>query len=177
MAETETWAEESFGSGALAFCLQLLSRFSPAGSRVSSPAVRPDSDGARAAGSHQPQLRPLEDASEILGERVQDVRALALIGLDGGIKDRIVLDQAISPEILSEFGTLVRIADRTSRDSVRGGLSESTWSTEGGTVLSRRVDEERFLLLVGGPALQASLGRYVLRQAARRILGPKSASA
>ena len=87
----------------------------------------------------------------------------------GQIEDKLILDQSVSGEVLSEYATLVRIAYHTSRDAGSGGLSETTWSSEEGTILSRHVDGERFLVLLGGPTLRTSLARYVLRQAAKRM--------
>jgi predicted regulator of Ras-like GTPase activity (Roadblock/LC7/MglB family) len=108
-------------------------------------------------------------ATETIRERVRGVRALALVGLDGQVDDQYLLDPSVLAEHVSEFSTLVRIAERTSQDAGAMDLSETTWASAGGTVLSCRVDAGRFLLLVGGPGLQTALARYVLRQTARRM--------
>jgi len=174
LAETQTWSERSVGGGPLEFCLGLLSRFSRTGPEP--PASRGALSRSEPATISRPPLASLEDASEMLGERVEGVRALAIVDVDGRIDDQVVLDPTVGCDALAEFATLVRIADRISQDAGSQGLSETTWAAASGTVLSRRVDHGRFLLLVGGPALRTSLARYVLRQAARRMKDPEPAA-
>ena len=165
MAETQTWSGEAFGDGALSFCLGLLARFSHGASVESAPDSASDLSSVAVDEAVQ-----LEDASRAFdGESVEGVRALVIVGLDGQIEDKLILDQSVSGEVLSEYATLVRIAYHTSQDAGAGGLSETTWSSEEGTILSRHVDGERFLVLLGGPTLRTSLARYVLRQAAKRM--------
>lgn len=159
------WSSETYGSesypagGALDFCLGLLARLSR----------RDDGGAGLAVAEDIGEVAVLERASETIGKRVVGLRAVALIGLDGQVDEQFLLDPAVRSEHVSEFATLVRIAERTSHDAGALRLFETTWSSEGGTVLSCRVDAGRFLLLLGGPGLRASLARYVLRQTARRM--------
>lgn len=164
-AETETWSGQTFGDGALGFCLGLMAHFSADGS-----VVRSSSASADVVSSTDDEGTPLADASEALvGRRVEGVRGLVIVGLDGQIEDQLIVDESLDPEMLSEYATLVRIAYHTAEDAGSGGLLETTWTSEAGTVLSRHVDGERFLVLIGGATLRTSLARYVLRQAARRM--------
>jgi predicted regulator of Ras-like GTPase activity (Roadblock/LC7/MglB family) len=167
VAETETWSGQPFGDSTLGFCLGLLARFSAAAPvRSSSPA----SSGEVEESVGDDVVR-LEDASQAFeGQRVEGVRALVIVSLDGQIEDQLIVDQGVDAELLAEYATLVRIAYHTSEDAGSGALLETTWSSEAGTVLSRHVDGERFLVLIGGPSLRTSLARYVLRQAAKRML-------
>jgi predicted regulator of Ras-like GTPase activity (Roadblock/LC7/MglB family) len=160
-AETQTWSGGTPWDGALGFCLALLARFGQRGaaSEVHEFAADPPVDIGFG----------LEDASEVLRKDIDGVRALMIVSLAGHIESQVVLDASIDSEVLSEFATLIRIACRTSVDSGMGDLLETTWTCKGGTVLSRHVDAERFMVLVGGPTLRTSLARYVLRQTARRV--------
>lgn len=168
MAETQIWSEESFAGGAVDFCLGLLTRFSR-----SVPVLDGSLDTLPEAGVDGARVRPsLAAAAGPLSERVEGVRAIAVVGPDGRIGERVVLDPEVRPELLAEFATLVRIADRSSADAGLSDLAETTWSSRLGTVLSRRVEGGRFLLLVGGPTLRTSLARYALRLAARRMAQP-----
>ena len=167
MAESQTWAEGPFGTGPLEFCLGLLSSFNAAGWDRSGPAA--PSRPAVAAGSGAATVSSLENASEVVRGRIEGVRALAIVRLNGRIDGSVVLDHSLDPGLLAEFATLLRIAYRASQDAGSGNLIETTWSSEGGTVLTRRVDGHRFLMLMGGATLRTSLARYVLRQAARRM--------
>jgi predicted regulator of Ras-like GTPase activity (Roadblock/LC7/MglB family) len=159
------WSSEAYGSesyptgGALDFCLGLLTRLSR----------RDDARAGLVRGSPEDAEPVLERASEGIAKRVGGLRALALVGLDGQVDEQFLPDPTVRPEHVSEFATLVRIAERTSHDANSLDLFETTWSSRGGTVLSCRVDAGRFLLLFGAPGLRTSLARYVLRQTARRM--------
>lgn len=163
MGETQIWSEQpSLAGGAVEYCLEVLGRLRgvvPASSRSSSRVQMTVSEAGFA----------LAHVREELFDRTETVRALALIGLDGNVADQLVRDPTLRGETLMEFATLLRIADRASRDAGSPGLSETTWTSGDGTVLSCRVDSDRFLLLFGGPGLPASRVRYLLRQSARRI--------
>lgn len=163
MAETQIWSEQpSLAGGAVDYCLEVLGRLR--GNRPASSTVSPD-----AVASVSEATPALARVREELFDSIETVRALALIGLDGGVGDQLVRDRTLRGETLMEFATLLRIADRATRDAGSPGLSETTWTSADGTVLSCRVDPDRFLLLFGGPGLPASRVRYLLRQSARRI--------
>lgn len=173
MAETQIWSQQpSLAGGAVEYCLEVLGRLrglprSASSSRSSDAAM--SSDAAPPLSEVAP---PLAHVREELFNPIEKVRALVLIGLDGGVVDQLVRDPTLRSETLMEFATLLRIADRASRDAGSPGLSETTWTSGDGTVLSCRVDGDRFLLLFGEPGLPASRVRYLLRQASRRIAEP-----
>lgn len=99
-------------------------------------------------------------------EAVGAFRALALVSLDGSIEESIVDDRGLDPECLTEFATLLRIAERTSEDAGTGGLEELTWVADRSVVLSRRVSTQHYLILVLEPDVRSAQARYVLRRAA-----------
>jgi predicted regulator of Ras-like GTPase activity (Roadblock/LC7/MglB family) len=163
VAETQIWSEQpSLTGGAVEYCLEVLGRLR--GSRSLSSTESPDM-----AASPPKVLPALTHVRDELFEGIGAVRALALVGLDGRVADQLVRDRMLRGETLTEFATLLRIADRASRDAGSPGLSETTWTSGDGTVLSCRVDPDRFLLLFGGPGLPVSRVRYLLRQSARHI--------
>lgn len=162
MAETEAPTPSGVPdrARALGVCLVLLSRFARTENRRGGVSRLLDS-------ADQPSESPQE-----LAERVEGLRALVIIGLDGEIHDRLVLDDGIDSNVLAELATLLRIACRTTEDTGAGRLLESTWSSSAGTVLARHIGGEQFVLLVGGDALRISLARYLLRKAARQLAMP-----
>ena len=108
-----------------------------------------------------------------LAGRVRDevgaFRALAFVSLDGRIEESIIDDRVLDPESLSEFATLLRIAERTSEDAGTGGLEEMSWVADRSAVLTRRVSTDHYLILVLEPGVASAQARYVLRRAAWRL--------
>ncbi len=102
-------------------------------------------------------------------EAVGAFRALALVSLDGSIEESIVDDRELDPECLTEFATLLRIAERTSEDAGTGGLEELSWVADRSIVLSRRVSTQHYLILVLEPGVRSAEARYVLRREAGRL--------
>ncbi len=75
-------------------------------------------------------------------------------------------DSTLDPETLSEFATILRIAQHTSEDTAAGQLSEMSWTADRSLVLARRVSGESFLILAGDPGLRVGFAWYLLRRAA-----------
>jgi len=172
VAETQTWSDGAIGGGALGAFLEMLVRFGQRAYPTESVLVPNGAlDSAEASGPGG-----FSDAEEVLGEPIIGVRALALLGLSGHVDEHLILDDALSTDVLAEFATLLRIACHMSEEANAGRLEETTWTFQEGTVLTRRVSGERFLILVGGPLLRTSLARYVMRQAAGRLASSGPAS-
>ena len=91
---------------------------------------------------------------------------MALVSLDGSIVEEVITDPALDPDTLSEFATLLRIAQHTSEDTAAGQLTETSWTADRSLVLARRASPETFLILVGEPGLRIGFARYLLRRAA-----------
>jgi predicted regulator of Ras-like GTPase activity (Roadblock/LC7/MglB family) len=108
--------------------------------------------------------------------RVDGVSAVALLGPGSGVEALVRSDPGFDEETLAEFATLLRIAERVSADTASGPLGAMSWKTEHAVVLMHRVSSERSVLLVGSPGLPASLARYQLSRAARRLAGALPAS-
>jgi predicted regulator of Ras-like GTPase activity (Roadblock/LC7/MglB family) len=111
----------------------------------------------------------LEEVSESFQSKIPGFRAIAMVNLDGSITDHVSVDPGVDNEMLAEFATLVRIADRTSEDAASGELFETSWISDQSTILTRRISEQSFLIFVGEPLLLTGLARYLLRQAAWQL--------
>ena len=94
-----------------------------------------------------------DEVSETVREGIPGFRALALVSLDGGLTEHNIADPSLTPDILSEFATLIRIAHHTSEDTRSGELLETSWTADRSVVLARRVTADSFLILVGEPEL------------------------
>ena len=102
-------------------------------------------------------------------EEIPGFRALALVALDGGLREHDIADPSLTPDTLSEFATLLRIVHHTSEDTRTGELVETSWTADRSIVLARRVTSDSFLILVGEPELRTGFARYVLRRAAWQL--------
>jgi predicted regulator of Ras-like GTPase activity (Roadblock/LC7/MglB family) len=111
----------------------------------------------------------LHEAFEEISSQLSGCRALAVVGLDGGIDAQHMSDPSFEPDSLSEIVTLLRIAEHTSEDTRAGRLLETSWTTEGALILARRVSDGNFLILLGDPELQMGFARYLLRRAAWQL--------
>ena len=109
------------------------------------------------------------EVAESLRTPLYGFRGLALVGLDGNVLEQATNDFSVGPETLSEFATLLRIAQHTAEDTAAGPLLETSWTTEGILVLAHRVSAESFLILVCRPDERTGFARYLLRRAAWRL--------
>ena len=110
-----------------------------------------------------------QEMSERVRDKVRGFRALAVVSLDGIILDQVVVHPVVDAEALSEYATLLRIADRTSQDTRMGELMETVWIADRSVALTRRVSSDSFLILVADPDVPTGQARYALKQAARRL--------
>ena len=107
-----------------------------------------------------------QEVFENVRNQLAGFRALALVGLDGEIGEHEIADSSVNSETLSEFATMLRIAEYTSESTAAGELTEMSWTADRWLVLARRVSEESFLILASEPGLQVGFARYLLRTAA-----------
>ena len=107
-----------------------------------------------------------QEVSESVRKQLKGFQALALVSLDGGVVEQLTADSTLNPDTLSEFATILRIAQHTSEDTAAGQLTEMSWTADRSLVLARRVAGESFLILAGEPELRLGFARYLLRRAA-----------
>ncbi len=107
-----------------------------------------------------------QEVFESVSKQLAGFRALALVGLDGAIGEQVIADPTLNAEALSEFATILRIAQHTCENTEAGQLAEMSWTADRWLVLARRISGERFLILAGEPGLRVGFARYLLRRAA-----------
>ena len=90
-----------------------------------------------------------QEVSESVRKQLKGFQALALVSLDGGVVEQLTADSTLNPDTLSEFATILRIAQHTSEDTAAGQLTEMSWTADRSLVLARRVAGESFLILAG----------------------------
>jgi predicted regulator of Ras-like GTPase activity (Roadblock/LC7/MglB family) len=111
----------------------------------------------------------VRDVLESLRRNVEQVQAIILLG-PNGILDYVRFDSALNVEtIAGEFGTLLRIAGRTSQDSGAGNLVEHIVVSDDSSMIARVIFPGHFLILISGSSDGLGRARYELRQAAREI--------
>jgi len=107
---------------------------------------------------------------EVMGQlrsSVTGTKAIVLIGPDGVILEHLAVDPSFDMDTFtSEYGTLLRIAHRTSEDTGSGNLTEHIAVTDQTVTISRCFASEFFLILVSSLQDQIGRARYELKRAA-----------
>ena len=107
-----------------------------------------------------------QEVFESVRTQLEGFRALALVGLDGGIGEQEIADSTLNSDTLSEFATILRISQHICETTAAGQLTEMSWTADRWVVVARRVSAETFLILAGEPGLRVGFARYLLRRAA-----------
>jgi predicted regulator of Ras-like GTPase activity (Roadblock/LC7/MglB family) len=114
----------------------------------------------------QTKFHPVLDG---LRQRLEGSRAVVIVGKDG-VLDHVIADQGADVDTLAgEYGTLVQIATRTSRDAGAGNLVEHIVVSDNYTVVARNISPDHFLIVFFQKPDQIGRARYELKTAAREI--------
>lgn len=92
------------------------------------------------------------DLCEGFRKKIDGIRAVVLVSLDGSILDRVGDDGPIrAGDLASEYATLFRIASRTSQDAGTGEVIEHVVVSDRSTVVARKISPELILMVVTDP--------------------------
>jgi predicted regulator of Ras-like GTPase activity (Roadblock/LC7/MglB family) len=108
----------------------------------------------------------VRDVLDKLRIKLPGVQAAILAGRNQ-IVDCVLLDPSLDLDtIAAEYGTLFRIAHRTSEDAGAGALVEQIVVAAESIIVARCISSDEFLILVCRSQDQIGRARYELRQAA-----------
>lgn len=107
--------------------------------------------------------------SELLQQmvrRIEGVKAVAIIGLDGMIVDRCVVSYDSDLELVAaEYSSLLGETVKTASDTGLGDLKETIVSTDQSIFFVKILSPEYFVLLIGAENTSLGRARFEMRKA------------
>lgn len=125
-------------------------------------------------GKHSKGSRPMsltESLREIM-EGLEGARGIALVGMDGIVVDEQKRDPVVDLQSLgAEWCAILRQAEKGISPAEAGTMEEISVIAEKAVIVSRRVHEGYFILLVIDKDGNFGKGRYLLRKAEIQLRG------
>ena len=98
-----------------------------------------------------------------LREALPGIKAVIILGPDGDLRDYAATDPALDASVLaSEYATLLRIGERTSRDTGMGEVREHILISASSMILVHHLSNGRFAIFVCAPDEHLGRLRYEL---------------
>ena len=100
-----------------------------------------------------------------LREKLPGIKAFFLLGSGGELLEHSAESSGLDIEsVAAEYATLLRIVQRTSRDTGMGGLQEQILISPSAIVLAFHLPTDRFAVLLCSPDVQLGRLRYEVKR-------------
>jgi len=100
-----------------------------------------------------------------LRENLPGVRVFFVLGPGGELLDCATVERGVDvSQLASEYATLLRIVERTSRDTGMGDIQEQVLISSSSLILIQHLPKDRFAVFICSPGEQLGRLRYELKR-------------